>query len=195
VPKIDCRLPSEELMAKLRKTNRLSAPLMFAFRGAHEAGDARSRLEQRGEDGERIVASRKSPVQAAITEPLLRREVSRDLETLMNSIALESSEDLRGFDRVRASVLNYGMPDIAHRTIDELGVDDIKKEIETVLDNFEPRLIPGSIRVVRDREVDKGALRVRFLVRADLSCKPLDIPVEFTADVEIDSGKIVISRL
>jgi type VI secretion system protein ImpF len=182
-------------MAKLRKTNRLSAPLMFAFRSAHEARDARVRFDQRGEDGERVVTSRKSPAQAAITEPLLRREVSRDLECLMNTIALESTQDLRGFDKVRASVLNFGMPDIAHRTIDELTVGDIKDEIETVLDNFEPRLIPGSIHVVRDRSVDSTALKVRFLVRADLSCKPIDVPVEFTADVEVDSGKVVISRL
>jgi type VI secretion system protein ImpF len=182
-------------MAKLRNTNRLGSPLMFAFRGAHEAGDARRRLEQRDAGGERIVASRKSPTQAAITEPLLRREVSRDLESLMNSIALESSQDLLGFDNVRASVLNYGMPDMAHRTIDELSVDDIKTEIETALANFEPRLIQGSIRVVRDREVNKGVLKARFLIRADLACRPLDIPVEFTADVEIDSGKILVSRL
>src|SRR5258708_4140900 len=88
---------ARDLMAKLRKTNRLSAPLMYAFRSAHEAGDARMRLDQRDESGERIVASRKSPIQAAITEPLLRREVSRDLEALMNTIALESTQDLRTF--------------------------------------------------------------------------------------------------
>lgn len=182
-------------MAKLRKTNRLGAPLMFAFRTAHDAGDARVRLDQRDEDGERILASRKSPALAAISEPLLRREVSRDLESLMNTIALESTQDLRSFGNVRASVLNFGMPDIAHRTIDELSVADIKDEIETILDNYEPRLVPGSIRVVRDNSIESSALRIRFLVRADLSCKPLDVPVEFTADVEIDSGKVVIGPL
>ena len=42
-----------------------------------------------------------------------------------------SAEDLTEFDSVRKSILNYGLPDIVHRTIDETSVDDIRDEIET----------------------------------------------------------------
>ena len=38
-------------------------------------------------------------------------------------------------------------------------------------------------------------INVRFIVRADMFCNPVNIPVEFVADLEFDSGKIQINRL
>ena len=42
--------------------------------------------------------------------------------------------------------------------------------------------------------VDPVELKIRFNVRADLTCDPVNVPVEFTADI-IDGGKILINRL
>ena len=53
----------------------------------------------------------------------------------------------------------------------------------------------NTVQVTRDHSVDAAELKVRFIVRADLFCEPLNVPIEFVADVEIDSGKIMISRL
>ena len=55
--------------------------------------------------------------------------------------------------------------------------------------------MPESIQVARDSTVDKAELKIRFIVNAELSCEPLNVPVEFIADVEFDSGKILINRL
>jgi type VI secretion system protein ImpF len=182
-------------MTSVRKTDRLSPPLMYAFRSAHEARDARTRLDLRDEAGERIIAGRRMAVRTAITEPTLRREVARDLDALMNTIALESSEDLEPFDHVRRSILNFGLPDITHRSIDEMSVEGVGDEIKSALVRHEPRLIPGSIRVVKDPEINEAELKVRFVVRAELLCEPLNVPVEFVADLELDSGNISIGRL
>jgi type VI secretion system protein ImpF len=38
-------------------------------------------------------------------------------------------------------------------------------------------------------------LKLRFVVQADLRCDPLNVPVEFIADVDLDSGGIQINRL
>jgi type VI secretion system protein ImpF len=182
-------------MAGPNKKDRLSPPLMYAFRGAHAARDAKNKLDLRDEAGERIIAGRRTAVRAAITEPMLRREVARDLEALMNTIALESTQDLGAYEYVRKSVLNFGLPDIGNRTIDELRMDDIRGEIETALMHYEPRLAADSVSVTRDITVDAVELKVRFNVRADLLCEPLNVPVEFIAEVELDSGKILINRL
>ena len=37
--------------------------------------------------------------------------------------------------------------------------------------------------------------RVRFLVSADLRLHPVNVPMEFVAEIELDSGKIKIDRL
>ena len=167
---------------------------MYAFRSAHAERDAKKKLDLRDEAGERIIAGRRASARVAITEATLRREVARDLDSLMNTIALESSEDLEEFPAVRKSIINFGLPDIAHRSIDELAVDNINGELKSALMNFEPRLVPDSIQIARDTGVDPDELKIRFIVRAELFCDPLNVPVEFVADLELD-GQFAIRRL
>ena len=180
-------------MARISSKTRLSPPLMHVFRAAHEAKDARKRMDVRNEAGDRAAASRRLRVGQVITEPVLRREVMRDLEAVLNSIALESTIDMSEAPYVRKSILNFGLPDITHRTIDEAGVGDVPEEITTAIINYEPRLAAASVHVERDMSVDPVELKIRFIVRADLTCDPVNVPVEFIADV-IDTGKILINR-
>lgn len=172
------------------RKNRLSPPFMHAFRSAHEKKDSRQQLDLRDASGERVIAARRMAARTTISEPHLRREVARDLEALVNAVSLDSTEDLSPFEAVRRSVLNYGLPDIAHRSIDEAAVDHISKEIEAALLAHEPRLVGGTIHVSRDMELDKTELKIRFFVRAELMCHPVNVPVEFIADVETGSGAV-----
>jgi type VI secretion system protein ImpF len=181
-------------MADINSKTRLSPPLMHVFRAAHEAKDAKKRLDIRNEAGERIIASRRLRPRHVITEAALRVEVSRDLEALLNTIALESTIDMTETPYARKSILNFGIPDIADRTIDEARVDNIPAEIRTAIIQYEPRLAAASLQVERDTSIDPAQLKVRFVVRADLTCDPVHVPVEFVADV-IDTGKILVNRL
>ena len=136
------------------------------------------------------------PGRTPISESLLRREVAHDLEILLNTVALESTDNLTHYERVRASILNFGFPDIAHRSIDEISVDDLKDEITSVLMTYEPRLERNTYpRTTRQDASAPEELKLRFVVHADLHCEPLNVPVEFIADVDLDSGNIQISRL
>jgi type VI secretion system protein ImpF len=96
---------------------------------------------------------------------------------------------------VRKSMLNYGFPDLARRSIDETEVNAIAREIETALRDYEPMLAPDSIKARRDDGVTADSLRVRFLVSAELRCHPVNVQTEFVAEVEVDSGKVRIDRL
>jgi type VI secretion system protein ImpF len=181
-------------MARLDSKTRLSPPLMHVFRAAHEAKDAKKTIDMRNETGERVLAGRRMRPRHVITEPVLRREVYRDVDALLNSIALESTIDMADVPYARKSIINFGIPDITHRTIDEAGVDEIPEEIKEALMNYEPRLAAASVRVTRDTSVDPTELKIRFVVRADLSCDPVHVPVEFVAEV-IEPGKILVNRL
>ena len=182
-------------MAVTSRKDRLSPPLMHAFRSAHAARDSKKKIELRDESGERIIVGRRSTGRSPITEMQLRREVARDLDALMNTIAFESADDIRDFEYVRKSILNYGLPDIVHRTIEEGSVDDVREEIERALLNFEPRIVRNSIQTSRDMSVKSHELKIRFIVRAELYCEPVNIPVEFVADLDVDVGSIHINRL
>jgi type VI secretion system protein ImpF len=181
-------------MTDVNSKMRLSPPLMQVFRSAHEAKDAKKKIDVLNESGERIIAGRRLRARHVVTEPVLRREVWRDLDAVLNTVALESTIDLVETPYVRKSILNFGIPDVAHRTIDEAAVTNIPDEIKEAILNYEPRLAAGSVQIERDMSVDPAELKVRFIVRADLTCDPVHVPVEFVADI-IDTGKIVVRRL
>ena len=181
-------------MANPSRQSRLSPPLMHAFRTAHEAKDAKRVIDQRNEAGERVVASRRLRARKVITESMLRREVSRDLDALLNTIALEATIDMEHAPLVRRSILNFGLPDLAVHTLDETAVDEIPSQIRTAIAIYEPRIAADSLRIARDKQVDPVELKVRFVIRGELVCHPVHVPVEFIADV-VESGKIVINRL
>ncbi len=176
------------------RNDRLAPPLMYAFRAAHEKRDAKQRLDLRDEAGERVIAARRVTTRSPISESGLRREVMTDLLGLLNTTNLDAATDLSTLPAVRSSILNYGFPDLSWRTIDENSLSDVAREIEIALTDFEPRLASSSIRASRDASVAVDELKLRFLVKADLRAQPVNVPVEFVAEVELD-GKIRIDRL
>jgi type VI secretion system protein ImpF len=180
-------------MANSGRQPRLSPPLMHVFRTAHEAKDAKRTIDQRNEAGDRIIAGRRLRARQVITETMLRREVSRDLDALLNTIAIDATIDMEHAPHVRKSILNFGLPDIALHTIDETAVDEIPDEIRTAIVNYEPRIAADTLRIARDKEVDPVELKIRFLIRGELVCHPVHVPVEFVADI-VESGKIIINR-
>lgn len=172
-----------------------SVPLMHAFRAAFEAHDAKVRADLRDDAGERVIAARRSRARGAIGELTLRREVARDLESLLNTVSLASSLDLSDAPEVARSILNFGLPDLVHLSIDDQRVDGIGKDLAEALRTFEPRLAPDSVSVTRDSSASVAGLALRFMVRADLVSDPVNVPLEFVADVELDSGKIRVGPL
>src|ERR1700682_2911045 len=137
-------------MANSNRQSRLSPPLMHVFRTAHEAKDAKRIIDQRNEAGERVIAGRRLRARQIITESVLRREVARDLDALLNTIAMESTVDMTATPHARKSIINFVIPDVTHRTIEEAGVLDIPEEIRTAIINYEPRLAAASLQVIRD---------------------------------------------
>ena len=181
-------------MANLIRQSRLSPPLMHVFRTAHEAKDAKRIIDQRNEAGERVIAGRRLRARQVITESMLRREVSRDLDALLNTVALDATVDMENAPHVRKSILNFGLSDLAVRTIDENGVEEIPDEIRTAIVNYEPRIAADTLRIERDKEVDPVELKIRFVICGELVCHPVHVAVEFVADI-VESGKIVVKRL
>jgi type VI secretion system protein ImpF len=177
------------------KNDRLAPPLMYAFRAAHDKRDAKQRLDLRDEAGERVIAPRRITTRSPISESGLRREVMTDLLGLLNTTNLDAAEDLSALPAVRSSILNFGFPDLSRRMIDENSLSEISREIEIALIDYEPRLARNSIHARRDMATSVEELKLRFLVRADLRAQPVNVPVEFVAEVELDSGKIKIDRL
>jgi type VI secretion system protein ImpF len=181
-------------MVDVTRRTRLSPPLMHVFRAAHAAKDATKPVDTRTEAGERVVAGRRLRTRQVITEPVLRREVSRDLEAMLNTVAMESTVDMSDAEWVRKSVLNYGLPDISSHGANAVAMRKLPDEIRAAIVNYEPRLAAASLQIERDPAPDADGLRVRFIVRAELTCEPVHVPIEFVADIT-EAGDITVNRL
>lgn len=80
----------------------------------------------------------------------LRNMVKRDLELLLNATALESSDDIEGYPRIKNSVLNFGLPDLTGKIVSGLSAWEIQESLRITLKNYEPRIVADSLRVVVD---------------------------------------------
>lgn len=181
-------------MATQDEAKRFSAPLMHAFRSAFEAHDADKQLALR-EGGERVLAGRRAQQRRGADETSLRRDLVFDLLSLLNTVDLGSSIDLTGLEHVRRSIINYGLYDVAHLTSEERAVEEIGEDLAAAIAFYEPRLREETLTVERDPQFDDVEQKIRFLVSADMYCAPLDVPVEFVADVDTSTGKVQLSKI
>ncbi len=167
---------------------------MYAFREAHQKKDAREKVDLRSKSGERVIAGRRAG-RSAVTETELRRQLNRDLESLLNTTNLDSAQNLEDFPAVARSILNFGIPELSRVTIDELPNRNLATEIRDALFRYEPRLIRNTIRVSRNNTVSAETLGVRFQISAEMSCEPVAVPVEFVADLDIANNKVLVGKL
>lgn len=167
---------------------------MLAFREAFSEGDAAKRIEERV-DGERVVSGRGSLRRRGADEVLLKRDLAIDLLSLANTIDLASAVDISDLDYVKRSIVNYGLPDLTSLTSLEAGVSDVGQALRNALLAHEPRLRPDSIHVEKNTEVSDETHRVSFSVSAEMACDPLDLPLEFVAEVDVGSGELRLTRL
>ncbi len=181
-------------MASEQDDQKFSAPLMYAFRSAFEAGDSAKSVEIR-DGGDRVLAGRRSAYRRGADETALRRDLVIDLVSLLNTIDLGSTVELDDLDYVQKSIVNYGLYDVAHLTSEDKAVGEIGKDLAAAIAHYEPRLRTETLAVERDTQFDDVDQKVRFLVSAEMVCAPLDVPVEFIADVDTSTGKISLTKL
>jgi type VI secretion system protein ImpF len=175
-----------------KRNDRLASSLMHVFRVTHAANDAKFVGPNRREDG-RSALVRSDLRRETVSEHAFAELVRADVIALLNSVRLASAQSLDDTPNVARSVLNYGFPDLLNRTFDDNRTHEIGAEIEKVLTRYEPRLAPGSVKARFDRSNEKTAQpKARFIVQASLKSNPVDLPIEFVAEIEANTGKIKI---
>lgn len=177
------------------RPDRYSPTIMHAFRAAFEARDSRKPLDLRDEHGERVVASRRLPARYGMRESIVRGELARDLSDLLNTINLGSSENLSDLPHVRRSVLNFGITDTSPIGVERQARELIAAEIAAVLTAHEPRLARNSIEVAAQDSGDDSDQKLSFLITAELISSPVNLGIEFVADLDYQASAFSIRRL
>ncbi len=168
--------------------------LMQAFRAAHDDHDARKRAE-RNSDDEIEILNRSKQRREGVSDEALRQHLQEDLISLLNTTQLAAIVPLEDHPHIEQSVLNYGFPDFSKFSREELSKPHVLNAIRQSLLDHEPRLRHATLDVsVANAEADTGQ-RLSIHVSAELVNDPVDIPVDFEAEVDLGAGKLAMQQV
>ncbi|HTU65319.1 MAG TPA: type VI secretion system baseplate subunit TssE [Steroidobacteraceae bacterium] len=123
----------------------------------------------------------------------LRDAVFRDITWLLNSMSLDSTEDLARYPEVERSVINYGMPTLAGRQMSSIDPQRTAERIARAISQFEPRL--SKVRVTPEtRKQGEENFAVAFQVEADLWGQPVPQHLVLRTSIDLESGAINVSE-
>jgi len=126
-------------------------------------------------------------------ERALRETIRRDLAWLLNTTNLAAVVDLSPCPQVRSSVLNYGVPDLAGKSLHRRTILHRAREVRDAIRMFEPRIEPDSL-VVEPGGGSQGGNSVTFLIHGDISSAVKVMPVRFRTELEADTGAVDVSE-
>lgn len=127
------------------------------------------------------------------TSRQMRDAVLRDLSWLLNTAQRIGPDEQDDAPEVYTSVLNYGVPDLTGITAGGLDIVTLEKTIARAIRAFEPRIVPGSLKVVaslNDDEMSGNALV--FEVRGDLWAQPVPEPLYLKTEVDLETGQYAV---
>ena len=128
---------------------------------------------------------------ASVTLSELRRSVLRDLNWLFNTTQLLKGDEAESWPRVRKSVLNYGLPALAGVAASGLDVRKLERSLRQAILDFEPRILPDSIRV--KAEVDAQSLDhhnvISLQIEALLWAQPVPVELLLRTQFDLESGQ------
>jgi type VI secretion system protein ImpF len=123
----------------------------------------------------------------------LRECVLRDLTWLMNADNLAQGEDLADFPLVTGSTINFGVRDLAGVTISNPLVDAYELEVRQAILDFEPRILPNTLKVravVESDAMDRHALS--FEIEGDMWADPVPMRVLLRTEVDVENGEATV---
>lgn len=125
-------------------------------------------------------------------EAALRATVKRDLAWLLNTTQFGARGELEHFPEVQTSVLNYGVPDLAGRSLHTRTVLDRAREIRNAIRIFETRLDPESLIVEPLAAKDKPNTVV-FAIQAEIKTGVRPLPVQYRTELEPETAAVEVS--
>lgn len=126
----------------------------------------------------------------------LRECVRRDLSWLLNTTNLAALQDLEEHPEVARSVVNYGMPDLAGRTVTSVDARALERLLSKVIADFEPRLLKSSVKVriiADEQKMNHNAML--FDIEAELWAQPLPLRLFLRTEIDLENGGVNVTDM
>jgi len=124
----------------------------------------------------------------------LRAIIQRDLSWLLNTQNAESHFDTERFPAVAASVLNFGLGEVAGEFSTAQKAEEIRRSIERAITAFEPRIIEGSVDVQMAGGTDDTEMTIGLDIRADMWAQPMPLELYLRSKVDLTTGEVDVER-
>ena len=127
-----------------------------------------------------------APEVYAFNRGRMRETVLRDLSLLLNTTDQSDLIDAAQYPAAANSTLNYGVPALAGGYLSEKKWADIERMIRRAITQFEPRLVPQTLRVkplLKD-QASANYNVLTFEISGHIQISPY--PIEFTVQSAVD---------
>ena len=134
--------------------------------------------------------------QRVMSKQAMRRAVLRDLAWLLNSTRPGRGVDTTRAERVRRSVLCFGLPAFSGRAASSIDTGDIERGIRQAIIDFEPRILPETLRVQASAvgQLDHHNI-IGVEIRGEIWAQPIPLELLLRTEIDLESGLIAISDL
>lgn len=126
----------------------------------------------------------------------LRESVRRDLSYLFNAVNFACVEDLEDLPYVQRSGLNFGLPDLAGRTVSTIDTAVLERLLRRAIWDFEPRLNANSVKVrlvANQEQMNHNAMC--FEIDAELWAQPLPLRLYLRTELDLENGEVQVSEV
>lgn len=131
-----------------------------------------------------------------LTKNALREAVLRDLAWLFNSTRPNDLE-WAAYPHARQSVLNFGLPALSGETASSLDVPGLEAAIRRAIIDFEPRIVPRSLKVqaqMTDQQMSHhNVLSIR--IAGLLWAQPVPLELTLRTQLDLETGQVEIHDL
>lgn len=134
--------------------------------------------------------------QRIISLSRLRSCILRDLSWLLNAVHLSATEDLTPYPSVERSVLNYGLPGFAGKSIGEVDPSQIERAIKEAVLRYEPRLLPNSLKlvIVRKSLREDSHNVIEIEIEGQLWAQPLPFHMYMKTELDLELGSVRVTE-
>ena len=131
-----------------------------------------------------------------VTELQLREHLRRDLSALLNTTHMAAILDLTAFPELRRSVLNYGIPDLAGKTLSSVDPKVLERHLREAILNYEPRLLKRSLKLrVLSHQTATGHNGIVFDIEAELWAQPIPIALYLRTEIDLEDGSVRVDEV
>ena len=100
------------------------------------------------------------------------------------------------FPYARKSVINFGLPALAGQTSSSLEVTDLERAVRQSILDFEPRILPASLRV---RALEVGNFENHNVIGVEISgqlwSQPIPIDLLVRTEIDLETGQVEVTDL